>query len=345
MITPEQLLLRTHENLLILQEREAKYGGNAPLALLNQIRDHQAALELINKALAQGLTETGLQRLKEELRPLIVASNVEQINLDELKLDKPPLPYEPETSLIPAGSFLMGCQRSPELTPKPDAGVAPEETPQHEVKLPAYRIGKYPISNVQYAEFIRQKKLQDVPKKAGWFLREPPADKLDHPVIGVSWYDALAYCRWLSEQTGRTYRLPSEAEWEKAARGEEGQIYPWGNEWAAGRSNQGNQETTAVATYPTGASPYACLDMVGNVQQWTSTLWGTDLKRNTFPYPYRADDGREDLKAHQRLHRVFRIHRGGSFRDDPAKLRCSARGISDPDSKIRWRGFRVVLEI
>ena len=117
-----------------------------------------------------------------------------------------------------------------------------------------------------------------------------------------------------------------------------------GNPWEAGLSNQGHGDTAPVTAYPTGASPYGCLDMVGNVQQWTSTLWGTDLKENVFPYPYEENDGREDLTAQQRLHRVFRVHRGGSFRDEPAKLRCSARGISDPDSKLRWRGFRVVLE-
>jgi iron(II)-dependent oxidoreductase len=84
--------------------------------------------------------------------------------------------------------------------------------------------------------------------------------------------------------------------------------------------------------------------MVGNVQQWTSTLWGSDLNENSFPYPYQPNDGREEPEADQRLHRLFRLHRGGSYRDEPAKLRCSARGYSDPDSKIRWRGFRVLLE-
>ena len=97
MTTPKQLLLRSHKNLLILQEREAKQGGAIDLKLLNEIEDHQTAIELIEQALSTELTETGLNKLKEHLRPLLVASNVESIDLDELELETPPLPFEPET--------------------------------------------------------------------------------------------------------------------------------------------------------------------------------------------------------------------------------------------------------
>lgn len=332
-MTLKQLLQRTVANLNILEERRAKQGGTPDLKLLNEIEDHRRAIDLIKQAVAAGLTETGLRQLKVELRPLLVAGNIEQVDLDELKLEKPVLPFEPETMLIPAGPFLMGSQ------------VSADETPPHQVNLLAYRIGVYPVTNAQYAEFIKQARQQEVPHKAGWFLREPPAGKLDHPVVGVSWHDALAYCQWLSQQTGRSYRLPTEAEWEKAARGENGQIYPWGNEWAEDCCPQGQPDTTPVTAYPAGASPYGCLALVGHVQQWTSTLWGSDLNKSDFPYPYQPLDGREDLAAAEHLPRLFRLHRGGSFRDEPAKLRCSARGYSDPDSKIRWRGFRVVLEV
>ncbi|GIK42054.1 MAG: hypothetical protein BroJett011_58870 [Chloroflexota bacterium] len=353
MATLKDLLLRTHENLLILQEREAKHGGNAPLELLNQIRDHQTAIDLIEQALSTELTEKGLKELKEALRPLLVAGNVEQLDLEQVKLETPRLPFEPETILIPAGPFLLGSL--------PGDNIPVEETPQHEVVLPGYQIGQYPVTNAQYAEFIKREKQQEPPKKTGWFLREPPADKLDHPVVGVSWTDAQAYCRWLSDQTGRTYRLPTEAEWEKAASwveeqgsgglpgaersaGERKRQYPWGDEWEDGHCNFGSDDTTAVTAYPEGVSPYGCYDMLGNVQEWTSTLWGSDPKENAFPYPYRASDGREEANP-THLHRVYRVYRGGSFRDEPGKLRCSVRGNSDPESKIRWRGFRVVLEL
>jgi formylglycine-generating enzyme required for sulfatase activity len=84
--------------------------------------------------------------------------------------------------------------------------------------------------------------------------------------------------------------------------------------------------------------------MLGNVQEWTCTLWGSDPKLNAFTYPYQAGDGREEINP-SHLYRAYRVYRGGSFRDEPARLRCSARGNSDPDSKISWRGFRVVLAI
>jgi formylglycine-generating enzyme required for sulfatase activity len=333
MTTLKELLLKTHENLLILQEREAKYSGNAPLELFNQIRDHQKAIDLIEQALSSELTETSLENLKEALRPLLVASNIEMIDLDTLKPEIPPLPFEPETTLIPAGPFLMGSQ--------PGEDVPKNETPQHEVRLRTYRIGLYPVTNEQYAEFVKQAK-HPTPKKTGWFGKTPPKNKLDHPAVGVSWNDALAYCRWLSEQTGRAYRLPTEAEWEKAARGDDGRIYPWGNAWKPGCCNCANTETTSVTAFPTGQSPYGCLDLIGNVWEWTSTLWGPDWQESDFPYPYQPNDGREDLTADATVHRVFR---GGSFADEVSQLRCSVRRWYAPDHADKACGFRVVLEV
>jgi formylglycine-generating enzyme required for sulfatase activity len=255
---------------------------------------------------------------------------------EEVQVDTfTPLPFEPETVYVLAGPFLMGSPAG--------EGVPDHETPQHELTLPAYRIGKYPVTNDQYAEFLKREQAQEAPRKAGWFLREPPAAKRDHPVVGVSWYDAQAYCRWLSAQTGRRYRLPTEAEWEKAARGAKGSLYPWGNEWEEERCNAGGDDTTSVTAHPRGASSYDCCDLIGNVQEWTSTLWGND--QEPFRYPYRDNDGREDLQADDYLYRVQRVHRGGSFRDERPRLRCSARSYSNAASQVRWRGFRVVLDV
>lgn len=251
---------------------------------------------------------------------------------------KPPQPFEPETVLIPAGPFVMGSQ--------PGDGIPGHETPVHEVDLPAYRIGRYPVTNRRYAEFIKREWRQEVPdKKFGWMSREPLVNQGDHPVVGISWHDARAYCDWLSRETGRRYRLPTEAEWEKAARGAAGWRYPWGNEWADGRCHHSAKGTVPVSAYSEGASVYGCGDMLGNVQEWTSTLWGSDAKENAFSYPYRADDGREDLEAEQRLPVVYRVHRGGAYRDERSTLRCSARGYAPPTSKIGWRSFRVVWEV
>lgn len=247
---------------------------------------------------------------------------------------KPFMPYEPlreDMILISEGVFLMGGLSGDDSSA--------HEQPQHEVDLPAFYICKYPVTNAQYAEFIKATKYPK-PEKVGWFGLNPPSKKVDHPVVGVSWDDALAYCTWLREQTGRPYRLPTEAEWEKAARGRDGRLYPWGNEWEPGRCHHSSQGTAAVTAHPTGASPYGCLDMLGNAGEWTSTLWGADPTTPDFPYPYKAQDGRENLEAEGL---VFRIFRGGSYEAKADELRCTIRNWYAPDSKDRRRGFRLAL--
>jgi formylglycine-generating enzyme required for sulfatase activity len=240
--------------------------------------------------------------------------------------EKPRLPFEPDMVGIPAGGFIMGSDQE-------------NESPQHEVVLNEYWIGKHPVTNTQYAEFIQQSG-HPPPKKVGWFGKKPPAKRLDHPVVGVSWYDAVAYCGWLSDQSGRLYRLPSEAEWEKAARSQDGRRYPWGEEWDASRCNHASSGTTAVNAFSAGESPYGCLDMVGNVWEWTSTLWGTDWVVPEFAYPYDAKDGRQNLDAGAMYNRIFR---GGSYADTAAQMLCSVRRWYAPDHADKRRGFRAAL--
>ncbi len=234
-------------------------------------------------------------------------------------------PFEPETRLIAGGPFVMG------------------EEPQSRVTVPTFRLGKYPITNREYAAFLAHTPAQDVPPKLGWFNRQPPSDRLDHPVAGVSWEDACAYCVWLSSESGRTYRLPTEAEWEKGARGVDGRVYPWGNDWADNCAQVGSDDTSPVTAHSAGASPSGCEDLLGNVQEWTLTRWGPDRSISTFLPPYRTDDGRDDTAAHTQ--RDLRIHRGGSFRNSADEVRSTTRGNASPDSRIRWRGFRVAMEI
>lgn len=262
-----------------------------------------------------------------------VASMPAGIDLELLKPEISRLPYEPETVLVPAGKFTMGSSQGED--------VPVHETPQHQVDLPAYRIGVCPVTNQQYAEFVKGAK-HPAPKKVGWFGKSPPKNQLDHPIVGVTWYDAQAYCQWLSEKTGRTYRLPTEAEWEKAARSTDGRTYPWGDEWDSSLCNCSSSGTTAVTAFPSGRSPFGCYDMIGNVWEWTNTLWGSDWKSPDFGYPYRADDGREAEETDEIAHRVFR---GGSYDEDVAQLRCSARRWYAPDHADKTRGFRVALEI
>jgi formylglycine-generating enzyme required for sulfatase activity len=157
--------------------------------------------------------------------------------------------------------------------------------------------------------------------------------------VHVCWYDALAYCRWLSEVTGKLYSLPSEAEWEKAARGADGRIYPWGDHWDATRCNskEGDQgNTTPVGAYPEGASPYRLLDMTGNVWEWTRSVWGH------YPYP----TGLRERARYEKLtgeRNAPCVLRGGAFNHLRRHMRCAYRHWGSSTLSDRSFGFRVVM--
>jgi len=163
-------------------------------------------------------------------------------------------------------------------------------------------------------------------------------------VVNVDWRGTMAYCRWLTETTGKVYRRPSEAEWEKAARGTDGRIYPWGegppdenrcNYWR----NIGG--TTPIGRYsPGGDSPYGCTDMAGNVWEWTRSLWGKKSEEPDFKYPYDLEDGREDMEASDS---ILRVLRGGSWYSDRGSARVSYRSIQPPDYLNDDVGFRVCV--
>ncbi len=253
-------------------------------------------------------------------------------------------PFEPETVLIRAGRFVMGRD--------PGDGVGTGESPRHTVELQAYRIGRTPVTNAEYAQFVRETRRAVAPEN-GWQLaavgQMPRPGREQHPIVGVTWDDAVAYCRWLSERSTRRYRLPTEAEWERAARGVEGRIYPWGEAFDQQRCNAeptGVGDVTAVGAFsPAGDTPEGLVDMAGNVWEWTSTAWGRDAAAAEYGYPYAADDGREDPSPVVGPLREYRICRGGSFRDKAERVTGSARGRQLADSRVRSRGFRVVLEI
>jgi formylglycine-generating enzyme required for sulfatase activity len=262
-----------------------------------------------------------------------------QIWLGDAARDIQRKPFEPETVLIPAGEFKMGSDPGP--------GIPEHETPQHPVTLPAYFIGKYPVTNAEFAVFLqRQPAHPALPPEARWLGRMPPKGRKPHPVTWVSWSDAQAYCRWLSRQTGNIYCLPTEAEWEKAARGPLGLIYPWGNDWADDCCNIESQGTTPITEHGNGASPYDCQDLVGNVEEWTATIWGTDDIAPEFGYPYDATDGREDpARGGDQEPRLNRVYRGCAFSATRAAARCARRGGSDQTTRVPWRGFRVMMKV
>jgi formylglycine-generating enzyme required for sulfatase activity len=166
-------------------------------------------------------------------------------------------PIHLELVRVPAGEFLMGSD------PKVDKDAVADEQPQHRLYLPEFYIGKYPVTNEQYAAFVKTGR-QGTPKH--WEKGEIPVGKGDYPVVDVSWQDAVAFCWWLSRESGKTIRLPSEAEWEKAARGSYGRIYPWGSDPPTKElCNFGDYAsgTTPVGRYPAGASLCGALDMAG----------------------------------------------------------------------------------
>ncbi len=239
--------------------------------------------------------------------------------------------FEPQMVRIPAGPFLMGStdeQIKQAIASGLDKDWAARERPQHTVELSEYFIGKYPVTNTEYQAFVREAGYKS---PQGWDGDKYPEGKSDHPVVNVSWDDAVAYCKWLSEKTGKTYRLPTEAEWEKAARSTDGRIYPWGNEWDPKKLNSkegGPGDTTPVGQYsPAGDSPYGAADMSGNVWEWTNS------KREK--YPYDANDGREDGKGD-----VF-VLRGGAWDLSVSYARAACR--SGIHRVLPWYnlGFRV----
>ncbi|MCP4426928.1 MAG: formylglycine-generating enzyme family protein, partial [Chloroflexi bacterium] len=231
------------------------------------------------------------------------------------------LPHgEPKWVTIPAGEFWMGSEKGREA-----------EKPLHRLHLPEYQIAITPVTNAQYSLYLMA---TGAKPPSDWDGDLPPKGKESHPVVRVTWHDAIAYCAWLSKATGKQVTLPSEAEWEKAARGHQDQReYPWGNEFDPARCNtdeSGIGTTTPVGIYPTGASPYGVLDLSGNVWEWCSSLYKE--------YPYQAEDGREDMGSSG-----SRVLRGGAFDDTQDYTRCAFRYRSTPLNWFGNLGFRVCV--
>ena len=255
---------------------------------------------------------------------------------------------------VPAGPFLMGSDK------KRDPEAYEDEMPQHEVNLPTYYISRYPVTVAQFGAFVEESGYEPQSKDGLKGID-------NHPVVNVTWYDAIAYCKWLNdmlwtwdstpEPLGKLLRegkiignpwritLPSEAEWEKAARGNDGRIYPWGDKPDTNRTNYSKTRigaTSTVGCFPEGASPYGCLDMTGNVWEWTRSLWGKDFEIADFKYPYDIKDGREDSKGGNDVPRVLR---GGAFGGDEWLMRCAFRRWDFPMFGLGDFGFRVVLSL
>ncbi|MDJ0755954.1 MAG: SUMF1/EgtB/PvdO family nonheme iron enzyme [Ardenticatenaceae bacterium] len=266
---------------------------------------------------------------------------------------------------IPAGPFMMGANDSDELADD-------NEKQLHEVTLDTYWISRFEVTNAQYKEFVDATghRVPNMTREDYTFysdeqyseIVEPYIDQFNwdvatrnypeglgnHPVSQVSWEDAVAYTDWLGKETGLTIALPSEAEWEKAARGgADSIIYPWGNEfngtllnycddscefeWADKTANDAFQNTSPVGSFPAGASPYGVEDMAGNVWEWTRSEY-------TDSYPYQRELESVDSSAAEP-----RVLRGGSWAFNRTVVRASGRGLLDPGNRNTNVGFRVVV--
>ncbi len=238
---------------------------------------------------------------------------------------------------IPAGPFQMGS--NPTTDPEAfDNELWPDRLGQATMNLPAFFVGRYEVTVAQFGAFVERTGIR-VDEKS---LQGPP----HHPVTAVSWPDALAYCRWLETtmkqssdtpsrlsqllRNGWRVNLPSEAEWEKAARGTDGRLYPWGNVPRRDRANYEGTQTMPVGSFDCPECPFGLFDMSGNVWEWTRSPYQV--------YPYDPTDDRENLETD-----ALWVMRGGSFADPARNVRAAIRGGGDPGVRRPFMGFRLVL--
>jgi formylglycine-generating enzyme required for sulfatase activity len=323
---------------------------------LHRVRDSALGLDLLERVQQRlvALLQAGALAAGERAAAGDVLA---QVGDPRFAADAWYLPAEPLLGFIevPAGPFIMG--RDPAVEEEVKAWEQP-----HEVALPTYYMARYPVTVAQFRAFCDDSGYQP---KDGDSLRDPD----NRPVRWITWHEAQRYCAWLTE-TLRTWAgtpeplatllrsgadgsppwritLPSEAEWEKAARGASAgadtvRIYPWGNEpnpTAVNCAETGLITTSVVGAFPGGVSPYGCLDMAGNVWEWTRSLWGEDYRKPDFGYPYNPRDGREKLEA---SNAVLRVLRGGSYYERGGAVGCGARDWVNPDYSNGVVGFRIV---
>jgi iron(II)-dependent oxidoreductase len=205
---------------------------------------------------------------------------------------------------IPAGPFTMGSEDGD-----------PEDGPARQVDLPAFEIDRFEVTNADYAAFVSETDYVTFAEEQGFGTWRDMwrAGKDNHPVVMVTWHDAVAYCEWLGK------RLPTEAEWEKAARGTDGQVFSWGNEWDPDKANvkeRGLRGTAAVGSFSAGASPYGVDDMIGNVWEWTAD-WYLPYPGNTIADPFYGEK--------------FRVTRGGGWFDVEPQATTFNRNAADPN--------------
>jgi formylglycine-generating enzyme required for sulfatase activity/uncharacterized caspase-like protein len=246
---------------------------------------------------------------KEWEREIQVAANQRTELIIDIEPLAPPRTMRTEDGaemvLVPAGEFTMGSNEYD------------DEKPPRRVYLDAFHIDKYEVTNALYRRFVSA-----TSRGAPGYWNDARFNGDPQPVVGVSWHDAAAYCGWAGK------RLPTEAEWEKAARGTDGRRYPWGEQWDASRANSGGKPVS-VGSYPGGVSPYGAHDMAGNVWEWVADWYeAAYYQRSPERNPKGPDSGQ------------YRVVRGGSWDFSPIGLRASYRNYGTPDRRFSLVGFR-----
>ncbi|MBI4639679.1 MAG: formylglycine-generating enzyme family protein [Candidatus Tectomicrobia bacterium] len=230
--------------------------------------------------------------------------------------------------LIPAGEFLRGSDDADikqilQLVEGAKTSDYKDEQPKQKISLDAFYIDKYEVSNAQYQQFLNA---TQAPKPSYWDRSN--FNKPDYPVVGVNWEEAKAYCEWAKK------RLPTEAEWEKAARGTDGRLWPWGNNFTPLYANTHGKEdgyyyTAPVESFPLGKSPYGVYNMGGNVDEWVADWYdGNYYKSAPKENPHGPPSGTQ------------KVVRGGSWLNDPDGSRIANRTVSEPASRDSVLGFR-----
>ena len=292
-----------------------------------------------------------------------------------IKINTNALNIPEDMVLIPEGPFLMGSTKEDidrllKLDQNIEYDRLDNEMPQREVFLSAYYIDKHPVTNTKYKKFIESGGYTQKPlwSDAGWqyiskskplesndldgvFTGEP-----DCPVVNISWYEAEAFAKWAGK------RLPTEAEWEKAARGTDGRMYPWGNEFDKTKLNCAEakiEKPTPVTKYPQGQSVYGCFDMAGNVWEWTSDWYNSQYYRHAsnkdpqgpniaeenpyFGRPEEVGISIYELKPSPTSKALCgcKVLRGGSWNGSGVvHIRCTNRDYDEPTYKNETIGFR-----
>ncbi len=237
---------------------------------------------------------------------------------------------------VPGGPFLRGSNQH-----------YGDEKPEAKIELDAFMIGRFPVTNLEFQPFVEGNGYKDKSLwcEAGWewiqkeninvprYYHDRKWNGSNFPVVGVSWYEACAYARWLEKGTGHAFRLPTGAEWEKAARGEQGRVYPWGEDIDAGTCNYfetGLGRTSAVGVFPGDKSVYGCMDMAGNVCEWCWDWFGEDYYEKS---PSKNPQGPSEGGG--------RVVRGGGWGVDPDDCRASCRSNLHPSDRFDFVGFRL----